>query len=149
MQLFIAVSMIILMLEEARARTDEMCDQIRAVRSEKETLQVKIISAEDKFRNLFGQTALQGDLQVAYEQLRETQQTVVQQERLRALGQMASGIAHDINNSLTPIIGYSDFLLDPAIGYSRGQQETPPMRPHGRGRHRAYGRAGSAILPPS
>lgn len=38
--------------------------------------------------------------------------TLVQQERLRALGQMASGFAHDINNSLTPIIGYTDFLLD-------------------------------------
>jgi signal transduction histidine kinase len=34
--------------------------------------------------------------------LRQTQQTVMQQERLRALGQIASGIAHDINNALSP-----------------------------------------------
>ncbi|MFO1499064.1 MAG: ATP-binding protein [Verrucomicrobiota bacterium] len=112
LQLFIAVSMIVLMLEEARASAERMCDEIEAVKSEKETLQVRMLSAEATFRNLFGQDELEANLQMAYEQLRETQQTVVQQERLRALGQMASGVAHDINNSLTPIIGYSDFLLE-------------------------------------
>ncbi|MBI2876297.1 MAG: response regulator [Candidatus Tectomicrobia bacterium] len=54
---------------------------------------------------------LYGDLQQAYNELRQTQQAVMQQERLRALGQMASGIAHDINNALSPIVGFSDLLL--------------------------------------
>jgi len=31
---------------------------------------------------------------------------------LRALGQMASGVAHDINNALSPIVAYSDLLLN-------------------------------------
>jgi PAS domain S-box-containing protein len=35
-------------------------------------------------------------------------QTLAQGERLRALGQMASGIAHDLNQSLALITGYSD-----------------------------------------
>jgi len=35
----------------------------------------------------------------------------MQQERLRALGQMASGIAHDINNALSPIVGFVDLLV--------------------------------------
>jgi nitrogen-specific signal transduction histidine kinase/ActR/RegA family two-component response regulator len=43
--------------------------------------------------------------------LRQTQQAVMQQERLRALGKMASGIAHDINNALSPIVVYSELLL--------------------------------------
>lgn len=51
-------------------------------------------------------------LQVAYEDLRQTQQAVMQQERLRALGQMASGIAHDINNAISPIALYTDSLLE-------------------------------------
>src|SRR6185437_10928893 len=42
------------------------------------------------------QSHLYGALQRAYEDLRQTQQTVMKQERLRALGQMASGIAHDV-----------------------------------------------------
>jgi nitrogen-specific signal transduction histidine kinase/ActR/RegA family two-component response regulator len=51
-------------------------------------------------------------LQRAYEDLRQTQQTVMKQERLRALGQMASGIAHDVNDALTPAALYLQSLLD-------------------------------------
>jgi CheY-like chemotaxis protein len=36
---------------------------------------------------------------------------VVQQERLRALGQMASGVAHDVNNALAPVVAYADIIL--------------------------------------
>jgi PAS domain S-box-containing protein len=58
------------------------------------------------------QSQLYGALQRAYEDLRQTQQTVMQQERLRALGQMASGIAHDINNALSPAALYVQSLLE-------------------------------------
>ena len=34
-----------------------------------------------------------------------------QQQRLHALGQMASGVAHDFNNALMVILGYSELLL--------------------------------------
>jgi PAS domain S-box-containing protein len=58
------------------------------------------------------QSQLYEALQRAYEDLRQTQQTVMKQERLRALGQMASGIAHDVNNALTPAALYLQSLLD-------------------------------------
>ena len=45
-------------------------------------------------------------------ELKRTQQQIVQQERLSALGQLASGIAHDFNNALTPILGFSELLLN-------------------------------------
>lgn len=51
-------------------------------------------------------------LQRAYDDLRQSQQAVLQQERLRALGQMASGIAHDINNAISPITLYIQSLLE-------------------------------------
>jgi DNA-binding response OmpR family regulator/anti-sigma regulatory factor (Ser/Thr protein kinase) len=51
-------------------------------------------------------------LQQAYDDLRQTQEVVMQQERLRALGQMASGIAHDINNAISPVALYVDTLLE-------------------------------------
>src|ERR1041385_4599638 len=57
------------------------------------------------------QARLNGELEGAYNDLRKTQQTVMQQERLKALGQMASGIAHDINNALSPVVGFADLLL--------------------------------------
>ncbi|HEX6396561.1 MAG TPA: PAS domain-containing protein, partial [Steroidobacteraceae bacterium] len=58
------------------------------------------------------QAQLYGALQRAYDDLRQTQQQVMQQERLRALGQMASGIAHDINNAISPMSLYADALLE-------------------------------------
>ncbi len=50
-------------------------------------------------------------LKEALEELRQAQDQIIHQERLRALGSMASGIAHDFNNALSPILGYSDFIL--------------------------------------
>ena len=57
------------------------------------------------------QAQLYGSLQKAYDDLRQTQQAVMQQERLGALGQMASGIAHDINNAISPVTLYTESLL--------------------------------------
>jgi signal transduction histidine kinase/ActR/RegA family two-component response regulator len=58
------------------------------------------------------QARLHGALRQAYDDLRQSQQTVMQQERLRALGQMASGIAHDINNAISPVSLYTESLLE-------------------------------------
>jgi len=49
---------------------------------------------------------------------RQGQQAAMQQERLRALGQMASGIAHDINNALSPAAMYAQSLLEREPGLS-------------------------------
>ena len=57
------------------------------------------------------QARLHKELENAYNELRHSQATVLQQERLKALGQMASGIAHDVNNALSPVVGFSDLIL--------------------------------------
>jgi len=54
--------------------------------------------------------AMNEELTGAFERLRDAQTQALQQERLRALGQMASGIAHDFNNALSPILGFSELL---------------------------------------
>ena len=111
LQLFIAVSMIVLVLEEIRYKNEQTLAEITTVRSEKEALQIKIITTEEQCRNLYDQVRISDGLQKAYEELRRTQQVVVQQERLRALGQMASGVAHDVNNALSPVVAYAELLL--------------------------------------
>jgi PAS domain S-box-containing protein len=73
------------------------------------------------------QAQLYTALQEAYDELRTTQQAVMQQERLMALGQMASGIAHDINNAISPVALYTESLLEKEPGLSsraRGYLET-------------------------
>ncbi|MGA3283745.1 MAG: ATP-binding protein [Verrucomicrobiota bacterium] len=111
LQLFIAVSMIVLVMEEVRYNAEQMRAEIETVRSEKEALQVKVLTTEEQCRSLYDQVRLTEGVQKAYDELRRTQQVVVQQERLRALGQMASGVAHDVNNALSPIVAYSELLL--------------------------------------
>ncbi|MBI1923429.1 PAS domain S-box protein [Candidatus Poribacteria bacterium] len=50
-------------------------------------------------------------LEKALNELKRAQERIIQQERLNAVGQMASGIAHDFNNALTPVLGFSELLL--------------------------------------
>lgn len=48
------------------------------------------------------------------ENLQRLQAQLVQTEKLVSLGQLAAGAAHEINNPLTAILGYSDLLADDA-----------------------------------
>jgi signal transduction histidine kinase/ActR/RegA family two-component response regulator len=73
------------------------------------------------------QANLYNALHEAYEDLRQNQHAAMQQERLRSLGQMASGIAHDINNAISPVALYTDSLLEREMGLTeqgRGQLQT-------------------------
>ena len=56
------------------------------------------------------------ELATALEELKQTQHRILQQERLRAFGEMAGGVVHDFNNALMSIVGYTELLLnDPAM----------------------------------
>jgi PAS domain S-box-containing protein len=60
----------------------------------------------------------------AYEHLRRTQEQLLHSEKLAAVGQLISGVAHELNNPLTAILGYSQLLTSSgqvgplAIGYT-------------------------------
>jgi len=46
----------------------------------------------------------------AYEDLRKTQEQLLQSEKMSAVGQLIAGVAHELNNPLTAILGYAQLL---------------------------------------
>ena len=54
------------------------------------------------------------ELYNAYHELENTQAQLMHAEKMVAVGQMAAGIAHELNNPLTVVIGYTELLLDSA-----------------------------------
>ena len=202
LQLFIAVSMIILVLEEVRSSNKLAFQQLRSQKSEKAVLQQKVASTEERYRDLFdkahegiiivaaedlqilemnqtarkllgmqnsalknpslrqfvrevadkepapaggqewflwikkiqqvtlvrfdgsasqveidgagveydGRSAFQFFIREVTERARLEQQ-LRQAERLSALGQMISGVAHELNNPLAVVMGYVELIL--------------------------------------
>jgi His Kinase A (phospho-acceptor) domain len=53
--------------------------------------------------------------QEAFEDLKHFQAQMIQNEKLVSIGQLAAGAAHEINNPLTGILGYSDLLADDPV----------------------------------
>ncbi len=51
------------------------------------------------------------DLKQTLQELRQAQDQIVQTEKLRAMGEMASGVAHDFNNVLAVVLGNIQLLL--------------------------------------
>jgi CheY-like chemotaxis protein len=96
-QLFIAVSMIVLLYHEMREESDQIRAEIEAVRQEKEALKAKVNNTKEACQNLV--------------ERQRAQQAAAEREHLQALGQMTGDVAHDMNNALSPITAYAELLL--------------------------------------
>lgn len=51
-----------------------------------------------------------GELEEALDKLKSAQQKVIQQEQLSAVGRLASGMAHELKNTLSPAVTYAELL---------------------------------------
>ena len=69
----------------------------------------------------------------AYEDLRRTQEQLLQSEKMSAVGRLISGVAHELNNPLTAIIGYTQLL--------EGEELSPQVREFIRKLHKQTERA--------
>ena len=64
--------------------------------------------------------------------LQRLQAQMVQSEKLASLGQLAAGAAHEINNPLTAILGYSELLADDEILPDRARATAGKIREQAR-----------------
>ena len=58
-----------------------------------------------------GNARLYSLTQQAYDELKDAQSRLVQSARLAAIGELAAGVAHELNNPLTSVLGFSELAL--------------------------------------
>ena len=83
-------------------------------------LQIQVQAQNQNLEHLVAERTR--ELEEALRKVRETQQRAIQQERLHALGTMASGVAHDFNNALTVILGFGEVALLECEGELRREE---------------------------
>ena len=69
-----------------------------------------LIAVGSQISSAIERSSLYEETRHAYENLRRTQEQLLHSEKLAAVGQLISGVAHELNNPLTAILGYSQLL---------------------------------------
>ena len=70
-----------------------------------------LIAVGSQISSAIDRSTLYEETRQAYENLRRTQEQLLHSEKMAAVGQLISGVAHELNNPLTAILGYSQLLI--------------------------------------
>jgi two-component system NtrC family sensor kinase len=73
-----------------------------------------LIAVGSQISSAIERTLLYDQTRQAYDDLRRTQEQLLHSEKMAAVGQLISGVAHELNNPLTAILGYSQLLTSSA-----------------------------------
>ncbi len=91
----------------------------RAVREFTRSEQGVMIAVGRQLATTIEKVQLYNETRQAYEDLSRTQEQLLQSEKMSAVGQLISGVAHELNNPLTAILGYTQLLesekLEPRV----------------------------------
>ena len=69
-----------------------------------------LIAVGSQLASAIERTTLYEEARQAYDNLRRAQEQLLHSEKMAAVGQLISGVAHELNNPLTAILGYSQLL---------------------------------------
>jgi len=69
-----------------------------------------LIAVGSQISSAIHRSLLYDEMREAYEHLRQTQEQLLHSEKMAAIGQLISGVAHELNNPLTAILGYGQLL---------------------------------------
>ncbi len=81
-------------------------------------------------------TLLYEETRQAYDNLQRTQQQLLHSEKMAAVGQLISGVAHELNNPLTAILGYSQLLTSSGQLGPQGLEYTDKLYKQAQRTHR-------------
>jgi two-component system NtrC family sensor kinase len=70
-----------------------------------------LIAVGSQISNAIDRNTLYEEARQAYDNVRRTQEQLLHSEKMAAVGQLISGVAHELNNPLTAILGYSQLLI--------------------------------------
>jgi PAS domain S-box-containing protein len=69
-----------------------------------------LIAVGSQISSAMQRSLLHEETRLAYDNLRRTQEQLLHSDKMAAVGQLISGVAHELNNPLTAILGYSQLL---------------------------------------
>jgi len=97
-----------------RFRNGEACwDELELTKPEKKILERRARPVLDRYKQPLGWLEVYRDISSQ----RQIQSRLFHSERLAALGQMVSGVAHELNNALTSIFGYAQLVQRRTRGF--------------------------------
>ena len=95
-----------------------------------------LIAVGSQISNAIDRSALYEETRQAYENLRRTQEQLLHSEKMAAVGQLISGVAHELNNPLTAILGYSQLLLSSGQMPAQGMEYSDKLYKQAQRTHR-------------
>jgi signal transduction histidine kinase/CheY-like chemotaxis protein len=106
LQLYVAVTMILVLLEQMEQRREPLAPCSEPAPTEATKPPPATVEPPPAGR----------DWESAYRELRNSQPALLRKQRLQAMSQMSVVIVHDLSNLLSPIVTYSEHLLNQSFG---------------------------------
>ena len=95
-----------------------------------------LIAVGSQVSSAIERSLLYEETREAYDNLRRTQEQLLHSEKMAAVGQLISGVAHELNNPLTAILGYSQLLTSSSQLTPQGMEYSDKLYKQAQRTHR-------------